>query len=188
MPRATELLKTDHRTVEQLFQQFEQTRDFTIAQQICTELTVHAQLEEELVYPVLEQVDPELEQHAEEEHDEAKRLIAKIESAGRTTDEVAQWVTQLKQSVLHHVEEEEGKAFPKLESERGYQLDELGRRIEERKPQVQQMVEGTTPMETGGRLLDLTKDELYARAQEANIKGRSSMTKQELAEALSGGS
>src|SRR5688500_20380541 len=106
MPSATQLLKQDHRTVEQLFEQFQQTRDFTVALQICTELTVHSQLEEELAYPVLEDVDSELERHAEEEHAEAKQLIAKIESAGRTTDEVVQWVTKLKDAVLHHVEEE----------------------------------------------------------------------------------
>src|SRR5688572_28150418 len=100
MPSALDLLKTDHRAVEQLFEQFERTRDFGIAQQICNELTVHAQVEEELVYPVLEAVDPELEGHAEAEHEEAKGLIARIEAESRTTDEVVQLVRTLKECVL----------------------------------------------------------------------------------------
>jgi hypothetical protein len=34
------------------------------------------------------------------------------------------------------------------------------------------------------KLTDLSKEELYSRAQEADIPGRSGMTKQELADAL----
>jgi hypothetical protein len=36
----------------------------------------------------------------------------------------------------------------------------------------------------GGELAELTKDELYKKAQEADIPGRSEMTKDELIEAL----
>jgi len=80
MPNVLELLNTDHREVEQLFSQFESTQDFSIARQICQELTVHAAVEEEIVYPVLASINEEVEQEAEEEHDEAKELIARIET------------------------------------------------------------------------------------------------------------
>lgn len=53
MPEAFAILNDDHRKVEGLFKQYEQTNDPDIALEICNELTVHAMLEEELVYPVV---------------------------------------------------------------------------------------------------------------------------------------
>jgi hypothetical protein len=42
----------------------------------------------------------------------------------------------------------------------------------------------TTSTGASGTLIDLTKEELYEKAREANIAGRSSMTKDELIDAL----
>jgi hypothetical protein len=46
------LLKADHRKVEDLFERFEKARDLArkkaLAQEICTELSVHATIEEEI--------------------------------------------------------------------------------------------------------------------------------------------
>ena len=53
MPDPFSILIEDHREVERLFQQFAQTNDPEVAVQICDELTVHAMVEEELVYPLL---------------------------------------------------------------------------------------------------------------------------------------
>ena len=50
---ATELLMRDHRKVERLFSQYKQEKDPVTAERICTELTVHAVLEEKLLYPAL---------------------------------------------------------------------------------------------------------------------------------------
>ena len=51
---AIALLKADHRKVEELFEQFEKAKDHgqkqELAQEICTELTVHATIEEEIFY------------------------------------------------------------------------------------------------------------------------------------------
>ena len=176
MPNAIDLLKKDHREVEQLFERFEATRDPAIAQKICDELTVHSTVEEELLYPILERLDSMLEEEAEKEHTEAKELIAKIEAAD--DDALAPLVQKLKEAIEHHVEEEEGEAFPKLQEQAGDEVRALAERLEQRKTELQKSVS------KGGRTLDLTKDELYARAQEANIEGRSKMTKDELAKAL----
>jgi hemerythrin superfamily protein len=59
MANAIELIKSDHRTVEQLFQRYRslngQTRQKqSIIQEVCHELTLHAQLEEEIFYPAVE--------------------------------------------------------------------------------------------------------------------------------------
>ena len=119
MPNVIELLNQDHREVEQLFAQFESTQDFDIALQICEELTAHAAVEEEIVYPVLERIDPEIEQEAEEEHAEAKELIARIQSMEPGDPELVPTVLKLKAGIQHHVEEEEGEAWPKMRSGAG---------------------------------------------------------------------
>jgi hemerythrin superfamily protein len=129
----TELLQQDHRTVEGLFGQYKSTQDAATADQICQELERHATVEEEIVYPRLAEIDPELEQHAEEEHATAKELIAKIRSR---PDDAARLVEQLQQSVQHHVEEEESKAFPALRQRLADELDDLGKAVERRKQEL----------------------------------------------------
>ncbi|HYE27975.1 MAG TPA: hemerythrin domain-containing protein, partial [Allosphingosinicella sp.] len=84
---ATRLLTEDHRKVEELFEQFEKAsgdgRKEKIARQICTELKVHAMLEEEIFYPALRGKisDDDLDE-AMVEHDGAKMLINEIEAGG----------------------------------------------------------------------------------------------------------
>ena len=190
MPNVIELLNQDHRDVEQLFAQFESTQDFDIALQICEELTVHAAVEEELVYPVLERIDAELEQEAEEEHAEAKALIARIQGMEPGDPELVPTVLKLKAGIAHHVEEEEGEAWPKMRSAAGNRLDELGTAVEERKRELLgQTPAAATPTEVRGTATSefgsMTRDELYKLAQEREIPGRSNMKKDELIRALS---
>ena len=179
MPSAVDLLEQDHRRVEMLFADFEQTGDESIALHICQELEVHATLEEQIVYPVLRRVDQELAQEAQHEHEEAKQLIRKIKG-GLSGAALTQTVGKLKEAVEHHVQEEEGEVFPKMLEAVGGELLEMGDEMQQQKPQVMHVMAGDS------NLLDLTKEELYQRAQEAGIPGRSSMTKEELAAALSG--
>ncbi len=47
-------------------------------------------------------------------------------------------MTNLQAAIDHHVQEEESQAFPKLEQGAGDRLEDMGRRIEERK-QARQM-------------------------------------------------
>ena len=85
---AIALLKEDHRTVEELFEQFEGAsgdgRKEKLAQQICLELSVHATIEEEIFYPACEgKVEEDLLKESYVEHDAAKVLIAEIEAGER---------------------------------------------------------------------------------------------------------
>jgi hemerythrin superfamily protein len=180
MPNAIELAMQDHRTVEQLFTQFEESGDPAVALQICQELTIHAKVEEELVYPVLAEIDTELEQEAEQEHTEAKQLIAQIEQIGQNGgDQLRELVLQLKQAIEHHVEEEETEAFPKMqESQSPELLDQMGEQIQQRKEEL--MASGVS----GSATTEMTKQELYEEAKDADIPGRSQMNKEELAEAV----
>ena len=205
MPNVLDLLNTDHREVEQLFAQFESTQDFEIALQICQELTVHAAVEEEIVYPVLERIDRSIEQEAEEEHQEAKELITRIEAMSPGDPDLVPTVMKLKGAIQHHVSEEEGEAWPKMRAATGTdRLERLGEEVEQRKRKLLGELEqfGETPSSTVATetpatevrgqasaattdLDSMTRDELYELAKEAGIEGRSSMKKAELKRALS---
>ena len=121
-PDAIALLKQDHRTVEALFEEFENTEGgegIEIAQRICQLLTVHAQIEEELLYPAAkealeEEEENELVWEAEVEHGTAKDLIAKIEGMEEQDEAYNATVKVLSEYIKHHVKEEEGELFPKL--------------------------------------------------------------------------
>src|SRR6185503_17292933 len=71
--------------VEQLFQQFKSTgedndKKSDLAEQVCKELIVHSQLEEELFYPACREKDVEDDtlDEAQVEHDGAKIMIAEL--------------------------------------------------------------------------------------------------------------
>jgi hemerythrin superfamily protein len=181
MYEVTKLLEHDHREVEQLFLQDKGASDRSIAERICEELTIHTRVEEEIVYPRLRDLDPGMADEAEQEHEEAAQLIEQIR---RTDDSIAliARMTELEQVVDHHVQEEEQEVFPRMRSAiGGGDLQVMGRRLVDRKEELRQT------LGAGGEpLLDLTKEELYDRAKRAGVEGRSSMTKQQLAEALRG--
>jgi Hemerythrin HHE cation binding domain len=109
---AVALLKQDHRAVEELFEKFEKAsgdgRKQSIAEEICLELSVHAQIEEEIFYPACEgKVDEDMLKEAYVEHDGAKVLIAEIMSGGPDDDFYDAKVKVLSEEIEHHVEEEE---------------------------------------------------------------------------------
>jgi hypothetical protein len=137
---AIALLKADHRTVEELFEKFEKAnRDGTkekIALQICLELSVHAQIEEEIFYPACEgKVEEDLIKEAVVEHDGAKVLIAEIEAGGPDDEYYEAKVKVLKEQIEHHVEEEEKRMEGMFSQARkaGLDMDALGEQLRARK-------------------------------------------------------
>ena len=148
---AIALLKQDHRTVEELFAQFEKAggdgRKQKLATQICLELSVHAQIEEEIFYPACEgKVDEELVKEAYVEHDGAKLLIGEI-LAGEPSDEFYDSkVKVLQEQIEHHVEEEEKRMEGLFSQARkaGLDMDALGEQLATRKAEL------TTEFETNG--------------------------------------
>ena len=147
-PDAVALLKADHREVDELVQQFENARSDrkeAIARRICTALTVHAQIEEELLYPaarnVLESDDMDLVDEADVEHASIKQLVAEVESASPSDALYDAKVKVIGEYVKHHVKEEERELFPKL---RRTELDlkALGAQLAERKQALMQEMQG----------------------------------------------
>ena len=144
-PLAIELLMADHRKVEDLFEQYEgekESDDATkrrIANKICAELTVHAQVEEEIFYPWLRENldddDMEMLEEAQVEHNGAKDLIAQIEAAGDVDATYDAMVKVLSEYIKHHVKEEENEIFPAVSSEKE-ELDALGQEMTSRKEEL----------------------------------------------------
>ncbi|WP_164157147.1 hemerythrin domain-containing protein [Sandarakinorhabdus rubra] len=133
---AIALLKADHRTVEDLFARFEAATSAAdkeaLAVQICTELSVHARIEEDIFYPACKGVvDAELRNEALVEHDAAKLLIAEIAMGGRSDRFSDAKMMVLKEEIAHHVGEEEraGDGMFAQARKGGLDLAKLGERM-----------------------------------------------------------
>jgi hemerythrin superfamily protein len=120
---AIALLTADHKAVKALFKQFEELsgeddadeQKATLVARICDELTVHAQIEEEIYYPAVRAAieDDDLMDEADVEHESAKDLIAQLESMSPGDDHYDAKVTVLGEYIDHHVKEEESEMFSK---------------------------------------------------------------------------
>ena len=137
---AIALLKADHRAVEELFAKFEKAsgddRKQTLAEEICLELSVHAQIEEEIFYPACEgKVDEDLLKESYVEHDGAKVLIAEILGGGASDEFYDAKVKVLQEEIEHHVEEEEKRMEGLFAQARkaGLDMDALGEQLAARK-------------------------------------------------------
>ncbi len=138
---ATALLISDHKLVASLFEQFEKTRSdarkAAIVAQICKELTVHTQLEEEIFYPAVKAAlkDHELVPEANVEHGAVKDLIAAVEGKAPYGEVYDAKVKVMGEFVKHHVKEEQNEMFPKA---RKTKLDmvALGVRMAARKQEL----------------------------------------------------
>jgi Hemerythrin HHE cation binding domain len=140
---AIALLKADHRKVEDLFAKFETARSSEkksqLAQQICTELTVHTMIEEEIFYPACKgEVEEDKLDEAYVEHDGAKVLIAEIESGSPDAPFYDAKVKVLSEQIKHHVREEEMRSEGMFAQARaaGLDLNDLGARLLARKKEL----------------------------------------------------
>ena len=140
---AVALLKADHRAVEELFEKFEKAsgdgRKREIAGKICMELTIHAQIEEEIFYPACEgKVEEDMLKEAYVEHDGAKVLIAEIEKGGPDDDYYDAKVKVLSEQIEHHVQDEEQRMEGIFAQARkaGLDLDALGEQLAARKGEL----------------------------------------------------
>ena len=140
-PDAIALLKADHRSVEKLFSQFQKAKDDErkkqLALQICLELRVHTQIEEEIFYPASREVlkDEDMVDEAVVEHQAAKDLIEQIESMEPSDDLYDAKVTVLCEQIDHHVEEEEKEYFPEVQKT-DLDLKAIGEQLKVRKNQL----------------------------------------------------
>jgi len=149
-PKATDVLRIDHRKVEELFSRYEsadrlQAQKETLIKQICRDLDIHTRLEEEIFYPTIQVAFNE----------EGEQLIVEAINAHKTVEDLIEQLNcmipdetscdaamqQLKQAVKHHVEEEEKEMLPKAEQRLSDQLESLGARLQQYKQRLSGMTQ-----------------------------------------------
>jgi len=135
---ACTLLDDDHNEVMRMFEQYKAAHDARrqqlLAAQIAQALTVHMQIEEEIFYPAFQRAAPDmaLMKDAMREHQEARELLARIEADRQN----AKLMLELEDAILHHVNDEREKMFPKARATPGLDLMQLGDLLEARKAEL----------------------------------------------------
>jgi len=140
---AVALLKADHRKVEELFEKFEKAKSDSVkkslVQEICTELSVHTAIEEEIFYPACtRKIDESLVKEAYVEHDGAKVMIAELLASEPGDDFYDAKVKVLSEEIKHHVKEEEARSEGMFAQARaaGLDMDALGDQMAARKKEL----------------------------------------------------
>ncbi len=151
-------LKDDHKSVKkayQAFQKLDHSQDHeamqAIVEKVLDELTVHAALEEELLYPAARDdiSDVDLVDEAEVEHESVHTFIEQLRGMSPGEDKYSARFTVLCEYVLHHVKEEEGEMFPQLEKAR-LDWETLAAAMNERRAEMNPEDEDDDPVGNGG--------------------------------------
>lgn len=135
---AIALLKADHAKVNELFADYEKMRSDTkkkeLVAEICTTLSVHAQVEREIFYPAVMAAlkDKQLTPETKFEHVGMQKLIAQLDGSEPDGAIYDGKVHSLAEYVQHHIQEEQDQMFSKLKDS-SLDLIELGGRMALRK-------------------------------------------------------
>ena len=135
---ATQLLDDDHNEAIRLFEQYKAAHDARrqqlLAAEVCQALLVHMQIEEEIFYPAFQRAtgDQKLLEDAQREHQEARELIRKIDADRQN----AKLMLDLEDGILHHVNDEREKMFPKARATPGMNLMQLADQLQARKSEL----------------------------------------------------
>lgn len=180
---ALQLLKQDHDKVRGLFEQFRSAGDSEdaskmeeVAMEIFHELEVHTTIEERVFYPAVRDAGggdlDDLTDESNEEHHVVDLLIEEVKGMSPSDDRFKAKMTVMMENVEHHASEEEDEMFPKvrdlMDSDR---LQQLGSDLEQEKQKIASE--------------SMSKGELYDKAADQGVEGRSQMSKDELAQAVS---
>ena len=188
-----DVLIEDHRKAQELFEALGiNVGDRTaLARQLAQELRQHTSAEEEAVYPAMRRALPDLSNRIDEgieEHHQVEQLLMRLDGMSAGDTGFDDLVGEIRDDVMHHVEEEETEVLPRFrEQSSEEERAEIGRRVMATKqgggpipmPPVASQVSGRAEVS-----MDMSKDELYERAKDADIEGRSKMTKEQLVRAL----
>ena len=181
------LIEQDHRKVERVFEQLKKAEKPAELLELLTRLQhllePHTKAEEAILYPAMETAKVESldTSDATEEHDYVSKLLTELIAEGPEAEAFGQKVETIEAAVKHHVKEEEEEMLPEYrrKSDSGTR-DQLGSAFEQ--DEMRRLTAmGGQPAEV---LVDLTKDELTTLAADKGIEGRSSMSKDQLIEAI----
>jgi hemerythrin superfamily protein len=110
------LIKADHAAVNQLFKRYGELgpraieRRRQVAERVIKELSVHAAVEEQILYPKVRTAVPNgerLVREALDEHLSVKKLLAELDKCSAESEKFDELMTRVRDDVLHHVKEEE---------------------------------------------------------------------------------
>ena len=193
MADVVELIKTQHRRIDELLSQAEQSEPEQMAallRQVADLLLPHSEAEESFVYPAIKDYDRSEDDEVKDgvaEHHHIEGLLQELlddEPGGPGYDgKLAALIGELR----HHVEEEEQDLLPVLtEQASDEEREELGARFAEvTGHQLEDEAERGAPSRAKGSDGDgVTREELYEQAKAKDIAGRSTMSKDELAKAV----
>ncbi|MBV8304588.1 MAG: hemerythrin domain-containing protein [Acidimicrobiia bacterium] len=140
---AVTLLRNDHKTVEALFKRFEKAGPNArktkgdLVDKMVEELSIHAAIEEQVLYPAARQAVPDASAEvleALDEHHIVKWVLSELDGMDPTDERFQAKVTVLMENVRHHVAEEEGDLFPKLRAAmKRKELEELAGALQQGK-------------------------------------------------------
>ena len=130
-PSITNLIRLDHTHVLSAFHQYEIGSSPRVKRglvdNVCLAIEIHAQLEEEIFYPAVRAVTGnEALRKSVPEHDEMRRLIAKLREMEPTDADYDRTFMEPMRDVMHHVADEETVLLPDAERSLADQLEELG--------------------------------------------------------------
>lgn len=141
-----QLLKQDHQKAKRLFEQLSDTSDRAVKSrerlfaQLKQELELHTEVEEQHFYAALREQEEtkDLIEEALEEHNEVKEMLEELDGPDKDDDSWVEQLSELQESVEHHVEEEETQLFPRAQKVlKKEQADEIAAAIEKEKQAAQ---------------------------------------------------
>lgn len=197
MPDVFDVLSEDHSEVKEMLAQLEKGRpgpgaaDSELAERkkqvskLITEEARHEAVEEMFFWPAVRDKLPdgdELAGHANGQEEEAKEVLARLDKLDAGSREFEKMLAEFTKAGREHIEFEETQVWPALrEALSKREASELGKKLQEGKktaPDKPRPGKGRKPAgDTAGK----SKAELYDKARELGVEGRSSMSKEELA-------
>lgn len=192
MPDVVDVIKAQHRKIDELLEQA-QSEGADIAallQQVSELLLPHSEAEESFVYPAIREREQKeagevKDGVAEHEHMEGllKELLEEEPGSPGYDGKLAAFVGELR----HHVEEEEQDLLPVLsEKASDAERESMGARFAEETGDDSSGAPTSQDSASDSGAGSATRDELYEKAKEQDVPGRSSMSKDELRDAVEG--
>jgi hemerythrin-like domain-containing protein len=141
---AIAILKADHQRVRDLFQEYTVARDpraqRVIAEEACTEIEIHAQMEEEILYPAVEDaVEVDRQEFVEDslrEHQAMKDVIRELRDMSPDDTQFEAKFHELQVLVEYHMAKEETDMFPLAEEALAEDLHKMTAEMQELKKEL----------------------------------------------------
>lgn len=142
MRSVTEILREDHDKAKQTLNKILETSPdaketrTSLFSEIKHELEVHMEFEEQVLYPEALEATGMSEEVRDDfqEHQEAKEMLGRLSSMVVTSEGWIETISELKEALDHHIQDEQDKLFPAVEDQMDEErLEEMGREYLEKK-------------------------------------------------------